>query len=392
LLSYLPMVLLVLLLGSWIFLLFQLRRLLGWNIGGYWLVLFALVQVYFLTLLAPDRLQTIYWRMGMLHYSLPLPLLLIQLGLVMRWAAQPQRSLTGVSAAIFLLAFFAGGNSETFAFLQFGLWSLAILAALVLMRGMRRMRISALVLAPLGGSLLALVVMFFSPQNADRLAVMPPPDNLLLIIPYTLRFVAAFIYHALRGQITPFIVFVLTIGVISFLAFRAQKPLLSLRAALRSLFLSLLVMLVLIAASIFPSVYAGLLYPAGRALMPAAFALLIGLSAAIFFAAEALRHLTISRKSWLPAAALLLLMLVSFYPFRAASVQRYDLDRLSVWAERWDTRDQQIRQSLADGTNDVLAREIEVVWSLEDMGPNPSHWINRCAAILYGAHSITANP
>jgi hypothetical protein len=32
------------------------------------------------------------------------------------------------------------------------------------------------------------------------------------------------------------------------------------------------------------------------------------------------------------------------------------------------------------------------VRTLEDLGPEPKHWINVCAAVYYGARSITANP
>jgi hypothetical protein len=389
----LPAAFLVLQTGAWIFFLFQVRRLLNWRTSGYWLVLFALVQVYFLTLLAPDRLQTIYWRMGMFHYSLPLPLLLIQLGLVARWAsgaALPRFWLLLLAA---FLALFAGGNSETFAFLQLGLWGLILAAVLVFLHGQRRMHTALLLLAPLVGSLLALVIMFFSPQNADRLAVMPPPDNLWLVIPVTLRHVGDFVFYAIRGQLTPMLVFVLCAAAVSLLSLRAGNALLSVRAALLALALSLLVMLALIAASFFPSSYAGLQYPSGRALMPAAFALLAGIGAAVFFAAHALQCLMRpAHLRWLTLAALVLLLAASLYPFRAASVQMQDVDRLSAWAQRWDDRDQHIRQNLAAGNLDIQAREVEVVWSLEDMGPEPDFWINRCAAVYYGAHTITANP
>jgi hypothetical protein len=73
-------------------------------------------------------------------------------------------------------------------------------------------------------------------------------------------------------------------------------------------------------------------------------------------------------------------------------VAQRDIERLSLTAARWDARDAQIRQSLAAGDLDVQVRQVDVVQSLEDMGPNPKHWINNCVTVFYGARSVVANP
>ena len=130
--------------GAWLFFLNQLRRLFQWTVAWHWLALLALVEVYFAVLLAPDRLQTIYWRMGTLHYTLPLPLLLINLGLLagcyrsrgcFRWRG---RHIAWVAPLSAFLAFFAAGLSETFAALQTGALALAVLPGLLFLRGPRR--------------------------------------------------------------------------------------------------------------------------------------------------------------------------------------------------------------------------------------------------------------
>jgi hypothetical protein len=390
--SVLPFLFLTLLTAAWLFFLFQLRRMARWQFGAHWLILFALMQVYFLALLSPDRLQTVYWRMGMLHYSLPLPLLLAQLGLVARYVNAPGRLPVWVFAATFLLALFAAGNSETFAFLQLGLWGLALAALLLMPRFPLRARLAVLAASPLAGTAAALAVMFFSPQNADRLAVMPPPDNLWLTIPVTLRHTADFVFYAIRGQLTPFLVFLAVSAAVAVLSLR-EGPLLPFKRGLSAAAITLPVTLALVASSFFPSSYAGLQYPSGRALMPGAFVLLAGASFLVFFLANTLRFLVRpTQMRWFAVAALLLLFAASLYPLWAVQFQAQEQRRLSTWAARWDDRDRQIRQSLAAGAQDLQVREIEVVQSLEDMGPNADFWINRCAAVYYGAKSITANP
>jgi len=89
---------------------------------------------------------------------------------------------------------------------------------------------------------------------------------------------------------------------------------------------------------------------------------------------------------------LLLVLGLSLYPLRAARVPLADTRQQSVWAARWDARDAQIRQSRAAGVLDLVVKQVEVVRTLEDLGPNPSHWINNCASIYYGVRTITAAP
>lgn len=390
---FIPLAVLSLWVAAWVFLLNQLRGLLRWEIQRYWLVLFALVQVYFMALLAPDRLQTLYWRMGTYHYSLPMPLLLINLGLLAGCFRLPCRRWAWVAIASGILGFLAAGLSETFAALQLGAILTGMLAALVFFRGEQRAHGLRLWLPALAATLLMMGLMKSAPANGWRQAVMPPPDNLLLIIPYSLRYAVDFIIYTIRGQVVPFAVFAALCAALALLAFPAQSVRRSARSLALGALLSLLLMYGLIVCSFAPSAYAALAYPAGRALMPGAFILLAGLTTTVCFAALALRQaLPGLNHGWLVYAALALLVICSLYPIRAAAVTRKDVNQLATWSQRWDARHQQIQSAAAAGSQDIQTREIEVVQSLEDMGPTPGKWINACAAVLYNVRSITANP
>lgn len=387
---------LVILLGwvlAWIFFLRQVRRWLGWQIRGVWLALLALAQVYFAALLAPDRLQTVYWRMGTFHYTLPILILLVNLGLLadgFSRARQPEIWITLVSG---LLGLIAAGLSETFAALQAGFFVLGILLVLIFAhRGQRTYQVRLLI-APLMGTLLMMLVMKLAPANAWRQAVMPPPDNLLLILPYSLRFSADFILYTVRGQWTPFLVYVAVIMTIALLAFPSDSLCFSPRALLIAAAGSLLGMIGLIASSFAPSAYAALSYPAGRALMPGCFILLVGLGSAAACIALALRALLPApRQEWLTAPALVLLVMLSLYPLRAASVVRRDITQLAPRTARWDIRNQQIIDAVGKGSLEIQVQQVDVVPTLEDIGPDASQWVNACASVYYGVHSITANP
>lgn len=409
---WVPLTVLALMVAAWVMCLGQLARLAGLDSTApgsrVWL---ALVQVYFLVLLAPDRLQTIYWRMGTLHYTLPLALLLFNLALLV-WAwRRLDRWLWPVVGLSGLLAFFAAGFSETYAALQAGVYGTMLLAAAWMgwaslrsapAKSRSPFRLLPLTGAPLAGTLLMMAVMALAPANAWRQAVMPPPDNLLLVIPYALRYALDFIIASLASRPVPYAVYGLGMAALAILLCGAgQLPRLQPKTAGFGLAISLLATYGLVVCSFAPSAYAGLLYPAARAQMPAAFILLAGLGAAAGLGAVLLAGLVqrgtqrlapVRGARMAGGVALLLLAAISLYPLRQASIPLNERAGLAARAERWDTRDAQIRAALAAGVREVRVQQVDVVQSLEDLAPEPSNWINACAALYYQASSISAFP
>jgi len=401
--AILPPVMLVFWVLAWLFFLKQLfLRLFRWQISRRWLFLLSLVQVLFGVLLAPDRLQTIYWRMGVLHYTLPLPLMLVLLGWTVGNIRRPVRdrknSALWLLLASFGTSFFAAGQSETFAMLQIGVLGMGLLVGLFFCPDTPRAQAAIWWGVPLVSSLLVIIVMFLSPSLSSRLAVMPAPTNIWLVVPYTLRYVTDFIFYSIRGQIVPFGMYFFSITAIALTGFRpsSQAPemqRLTLRKSILGMAFSVALAFTLIAFSFTPSAYANLQYPAGRALMPASFILLTGLASFAFFFAAAVRRLPFpAYPEQLRLAGLFLLLGLSLYPLRAVRIPLDEIRVLAVWADRWDARDAQIWHDIAAGNSDIVVKQIEVVRTLEDMGPNPKHWINNCASIYYGVQSISAYP
>ncbi len=372
--------------AGWWFFLARLTRSLGWDGPRRWLLLLGTAQVYFCVLLAPDRLQSVYWRMGTLHYTFPLALLLANLGwLAGRWqrgASLPFALASG------LLAFAAAGFSETFAALQTGVLGLLVLALWLA----RRPGKTGLAAGALVGSLLAMGVMALSPSNAWRQASMPPPAHLLDLVSYSLRYAADFSLYSLRGQPLPLLVLSLIVGLIAFLALGEARVRLPARWILAGIPLSLGLGFALIVCCVAPSAYGGLLYPAGRALMPARFAFLLGLSGAAVCLGIAARSWTAAwNPRWATLAALLLLAACA-YPLRALPLQRAEIAQMAVKAARFDARDAEIRAARAAGSLNIQVREVDVVQTLEDLGPDPDYWVNVCARAYYQVSGISALP
>jgi hypothetical protein len=66
--------------------------------------------------------------------------------------------------------------------------------------------------------------------------------------------------------------------------------------------------------------------------------------------------------------------------------------KMTAWAQRWDERDLLIREGIRSGNLTPVLAEVEVVRGLEDIGPNPGNWVNRCARAYYGLKSIQTEP
>jgi hypothetical protein len=388
-----PAVVLAVWAWAWVFFLARLAAAFGWLGPRRWLVLLGLVQVFFCVLLAPDRLQTVYWRMGVFHYTFPLALLLFNLGwLAGRWK---QGGSGWFALGSGLLAFFAAGFSETYAAFQTGVFGLLLLGGMLI--AVRRRagfgRAAGWAAGALIGSLFGMAALALAPSNAMRQAVLPPPDNLLDVVTYSLRYAADFSWYSLRGQPLPTLVFIALVTLAAFLAAGGAAPRLSLRRAVAGIVISLAAGYLLIVCCMAPSAYGALLYPPGRALMVARFALLLSLGSAAVFAGLAARGLFPERR-WqaVQVLAALLLLAGCIYPLRALAPMRQEVSLLAVKAARWDERDAQILAQRSAGIRDVLVRETDVVQTLEDLSPSKDFWVNSCASRYYQVDSITAQP
>jgi hypothetical protein len=388
---WIPGLVLLLWVLAWVVCIHQAAQLFKLRVLPLWVGLFALVQVFFAALLAPDRLQTLYWRMGTLHYSFPLLLLLLNLALAAGWRRRAGRGLLW-GAAICALSFFAGGFSETFAAMQTGVYLLILAAGLALGRGVERRQTVRILLPGLAGALAAMVLMMLSPSNAWRQAALPATPSLPQLIELILRYTFDFTRDTLRGLPVPLLILAALSALIAYAGFWRERPAVAQRGRILLYAAGFLCMGILLAAcAIAPSVYAGGQFPAGRALMPTRFALLSGIALAAA-CLPGLLPVQVRRSDPAALLAALLTLAACFYPLRAAAALEPQRRELAAWAVRWDARDAQIQSLRTQGQTDPLVRQVEVVSGLEDMGPDPGNWVNRCAAGYYILHSITAKP
>ncbi len=392
--AWLPGLIILMWVGAWIFFLRQINRRAGWKLTSTWIIASSLAMVFFNLLMAPHLLQSLYWRMGMLHYTLPLVLILILMGLLAR--AWPGEGSSGRSWLLLigtgLLAFTAAGLSETYAALQ----SAVLLAGLIVMcifaAKWRRAQTAGVLLPALGASLAAMVIMAMAPANAWRQSALPPPASLVELVTYTLRYALAFVRDSLVTLPVPTLVMMSVFFALGWLAF-SGGVVLAPRQVLYGIGFVLLVGFGLMMSSIAPSVYAGLQYPAGRALTVARFVWLCALGLAAWLVGAGMARSAPKKVIPLLSALIcVILFLAAAYSLRAATYPLQEGRSLQVKAERWDARHLQILAAREAGMRDLVILETDVVSSLEDIGPDPNYWVNTCAAQYYGLNSLTALP
>lgn len=392
---YLPGLVIFLWVGSFWFTLKKGLDLSGSRVNMLWLALGSLMLVFFSVLLMPTRLETLYWRMGTLHYTFPILLALFNLGLIFLFMARDDSRIGKLLAGVLVLfiAFISGANGEASGAWQVGVYLAALIILWLINRSNKQhLDLSYLVFAMVG-SLLAIVLMAKSPANTWRMEAMPPPNNLGEFVYYTLRYSFDFVWDSVKTQPLPNLIFILGSMALSLAVISESGLTLSTRKALLGILAALTISAGLIIFTVAPSVYAGTNYPAPRALMPARFSFLLGLMAAAFLTGFVLRNIlsTLTRR-YLETATVLILILVSLYAVRTYRIPVAEGQDLAVKADLWDKQDAQIKAAKLAGETDIVVKEYDVVETLNSLMDDPNHWLNKSAAVVYGVNSITALP
>jgi MFS family permease len=146
-----------------------------------------------------------------------------------------------------------------------------------------------------------------------------------------------------------------------------------------------------------PSAYAESAYPENRVLMIGRFisvATTIVLGGLAGLALRAwLERLVRLEPALFNAAALAILGLGCLYAVVISyQINSKDIPYRQAWAAAWDKRDVQIQAAAARGDASITVTALDSLESLYELGPDPHHWVNGCAASYYGLQQIIANP
>ena len=373
----------------------QLNRWFTLSLSRGILVLLSELIVFFTILFTPQLYQSFFWRIGIITYALPLTFLVLLTGLAIRLSTQDQtaRAHRGGLVACAVLAFFAGGFSETYLTLQLSISLLGLIAIFLLVKDASRRKWLLAISAVLIGSLLSLAVVLASPGNAVRQTAMPPSPDILSWIRMILVHTFLFMYRLLDANPFQFLLAVLIPSMLVY-GYYANKSTSRWRPSLMlmTLFLAPAVGFALVAAVMAPAAYIQSSYPDDRVLVEAGFVMTV-----MFIFIGAVMGLIFNQLHlwaeevvpfYLQITVALFAIVLLLYPLYDARKNAAFLPEFQARAASWDARDAKIRAARQSGEFTVVVKGFNAPGSLFEFNINSEDWVNQCAASFYDVSQI----
>jgi hypothetical protein len=352
------------------------------------LLLFCTLEI------SPNAAQSLYWEQGMHSVIPPLILACAYFGLLLYKLKAAASAKASVALALLsgVVAFIAGGFSETFIAMQTTLLIILIIFGLTFDAGQFKKKLLWFSLAGLLGSVLAMIIVIAAPGNQFRQATYPPPPGFLdltrMTIENTFRFLVN-IFISKRHLLTSAVLFTICLMLGAGFLAEARIPFPDiLRRRLTIPFL--LAAAAAVQLSCFaPAAYGTSDTTPSRTLIIPVFAFICTV---VFFgiligqyAAEKvqIRNPKLTLALGVGSAVLvgcMMIISVSWNSYKTIKLE----SGLRTYSENWDRLDQTLREAKSQGLDSVSIDPIQNGIGLTDIGPDPSMWVNQCFRNYYG--------
>jgi hypothetical protein len=355
--------------------------------------------IFFTLSLAPDLEQSLYWRSAMLPYLFPIILDTILIGCILR-SRGDSRTRISRSLLSFLLAFLAGGLSETGAALQAGCLTIWLIFLFLRRRTANQWHDLYMAIGSAWiGTGIAIALLILSPTNTVRqtLLGLPDPPNLPTLIHYSIRYSYTFLHSTIKLSFLPHLLMFLSSLLFAWLTSFEDKTVD--REVDLNPFLQLALLpfaaFALIMCVVAPSAWAQSDYPVARAMILARWITVLSSVAGGWMAGAILKQRAHTRRRrqdrWTLVSSFLLIAILMF-PWMEVKDIFSDLWRYQRWSSAWDARDQQIRKARSEGVVEVNVMELDhIIPDVAELRPDPDFWYNNCAELYYDVRSISAD-
>jgi len=353
-----------------------------------WLSVLTAAILLFVTLeLTPNVGQSLYWGQGMRSLVPPLILAAIFISILGTVSLRGARRLGWFLGLGLLLTFIAGGFSETYVAVQ----TIALAMAVVirfLKQDRNRYTGSALLLAGLVGSVLAMIVVISAPGNAIRRTPFPkspaPPDIAKIsVVGFVSFFDKAFGSGINLVVVAGLVVFAFSLG-----AFLLKD---STRVPVSRITLLVVPLagVVLLFACHIPIAYGASLNLPDRTLIIPAHVLVMVLCAWFYLIGQKAQQY-LRTQSW-PAVVGIALILVFAGVSVYAGARRAEFgSALQNYAKAWQQREQLIATARSKGEQYVQVPRLYNVMALDEVEPDPKIlWLTKCVQDYYGIAVLT---
>ncbi len=353
------------------------------------LLIAAGLVTFFAIYIAPLRYQSFYWLIGILPYTVPL---IFGLWIAVLIGEQSQRDNRPASLLPLLgaLAFFGAGFTESGA--AFLLTILIFLLALTIFYSRRAewaQRLLLPTLWSLAWAVLAALILLVSPASWERAGRYGELAGFFEWIGLTLHYSWDFVRFSILDLPLPHFALAATAAFLAFL----NPSKFSGRRTWLMVALIVLIAFALIAASYAPSALVEKNPPHPRTRVIARTTMLLAITLIAWLAASPIaRHPRIAE--WRNPTAMLIGLFSLVYIVRALLIS-FELQPIyASRAQIWDQRHAVLVQAAEMEQDRVEVQAIDgaPIGGLRDFRMSSSHWVNVCAARVYGVGAISGLP
>lgn len=386
-----------LVIGSWLIGLFLLLRNFSKIFGMpvHKTSLFIMITLLYYNLyLSPQRFQVLYWIAGV-HYSFTVIAGIFILVLITSQIARERRS-KAIDVMTALLAFFAGGFSETGCAYLISVTFVALAATWWWKRKNAVWAVKAFPTVSIAFIFLcvSLLVLAFSPSNSARMDVFASrPNDLLTTLLLSVRFSFDFMVDSIKSLILPHLVYIIvfTSLSVSFAESAGENRVPVWKTALLIGVVIIFVWL-LISAIDAPSAYFYGTPPNPRGRSLARFTMLTGLAIISWLFGYAIKNRF--QGKLLIRVAILGIALNMIYVVRSVGIVYSELPGFVHRAQLWDIRDKDIKRAKEQGSTrvEVIVIDMKGVGVRDIMRSRSmdGRWVVTCSSRYYGLEAMKA--
>jgi hypothetical protein len=344
---------------------------------------------------SPQITQSLYWLAAVVPYTMPLVLATAFIGFLARLVQSdrpiriPRLLISGIGC------FVMGGFSENYIVLQMSVLIAGLILCVLLPSPRPMQRALPILIAGLVGTILVLAVMLAAPGNAIRRANFPPSPSILTIAESSVIHSFALVFASMTS-FSP-LGAIITVALAATISYW-YTPQRKIRIGPLHILLALILLFLPIGAYIAAGVYSTTRVPPARTyIIPQT--MIVGVLALIgYVVGIRLKNRSPFRQGsqtlqW--ATVVLLIAALAFGPLRSTAQILSTLPSFQTFAAGFDQREQLIDAAVERGERTLvvppLSLDIAPLIGLENIGSNPTAWVNACAAQYYGLESLAVD-
>lgn len=334
---------------------------------------------------APNLYQILYWKVGMLTYTLPNIVLFLFLSfLITKGKLKPQNNIYVIVALI--IAYLNGAFNEALLAVQ---GTILFLWAITEWYLNRNTLLFKMLTAGVFGSIISAIVIYFAPATKMRQSVFPTANqyNLFQVVEKTIFYSTKFIINFISTY-TLITGYIILIGIVFALWVRENKPF-QLGFSKTLFYVSIICTLcftLVIGAFATGVIGLGIEIVERTKIVPV-LTIIVSFFTIGYTLGIAIPNGFLQDKKVHLSLLAITFFFTAWFTINTTYVNFTNINQLHTFAHEWDVRDQEIRNS-PDADVRVTPLSYNYFGGMNELRHFPDHWINQCAAIYYGKESI----